>query len=132
MNSVAKDICNLLNGVSSLGLTLATDLFYAIEPTDPSNCVTLFETPGEGSDLTMDITTYYRDSFQVRVRNVDYDTGYNLAKDIEEYLNGINHTIINGTTYNIIECSTSPVLLDFDDNNRPRFIINFNVQRKEV
>ncbi|KKL64285.1 hypothetical protein LCGC14_2166530, partial [marine sediment metagenome] len=36
----------------------------------------------------------------------------------------------NATLYTVIYCSSGPALLDWDENNRPRFIINFNLQRR--
>jgi len=38
----------------------------------------------------------------------------------------------NGALYTVIYCSNGPALLDWDDSNNARFIINFNIQRRAV
>jgi len=130
MNSTARDIKDMLESVSSLGLTFATDLFVGREPVDPDNCVTIFDTPGSPPQLTYTKgESYEYPSIQIRVRNRNYNAGWDLINDIKFYLHGRGHETWNGTYYSLIAASDSPALLDYDENNRARFICNFNIQR---
>lgn len=124
------DIKDILEAESSLGLTFATDLFIGREPTDPDNCVTVFDTPGRPPQLNFDRTEKYdRPAVQVRVRNRDYRTGWELAHDIKDVLHGKGHEVWNGTTYELILCSGEVAFLDWDESSRARFVVNFDTQR---
>jgi hypothetical protein len=132
MNPASEDIKDILEAESSLGLALGTDLFIGKEPADPNNCVTIFDTPGLPPQLTLagKGEDYFYPSIQVRVRNTNYLTAYSLADSIRDVLHGLAHETWNGTLYILIQCTQGPALLDWDENNRCRFIINFNVQRR--
>jgi len=130
MNSISEDVKDILE-MESLGLELGVDLFVAREPSSPDNCVTIFDTPGGSTPLTYDKTEQYRyESIQIRVRNESYLTAYALAEDIRTVLHGLAQETWNGTVYSLIQCTQGPALLDWDNNNRCRVIINFNVQRR--
>jgi len=131
MNSSAEDIKDMLVDESSLGLTFATNLFVGREPSSPDDCVTIFETPGFPPQLTLKQgEDYYYPSVQIRVRNNNYQTGWTLAHNIMVSLHGRGHETWNETLYTVIRCSNGPALLDWDENGRARFIINFNMQRR--
>ena len=131
MNAPSVDIKDILVAESSLGLTFATDLFVGREPAKPDNCVTVFDTPGFPPMLTLEGSAeFYYPSVQIRVRDNSYLNGWDLAQDIIEVLHGLNNETWNDTLYLLIQCSSGPALLDWDDNNRARFIINFNIQRR--
>jgi len=132
MNAPSEDIKDMLEAESSLGLTFATDLFIGKEPSSPDNTVTIFDTSGLPSTLTLDENSndYEKPSVQIRVRNRAYDTGWALIQEIKEALHSRAHEIWNGTLYTIIYCSSGPAMLDWDNNDRVRFIINFNLQRR--
>ena len=131
MNSSAEDIKDMLVDESSLGLTFATNLFVGREPSSPDDCVTIFETPGFPPQLTLKQgEDYYYPSVQIRVRNNNYQTGWTLAHNIMVSLHGRGHETWNETLYTVIRCSNGPALLDWDENSRARFIINFNMQRR--
>jgi hypothetical protein len=134
LNSPAKDIASILNGVSSLALTLSTDLFHARMPEGATfqNVVGVFDNGGGGPLLAMERTysDYYYPSVSVRVRNTDYDTGYVQAFDIMNYLHGQSGIVESGTLYTLIRAENDPQLLGYDENDRPVFVINFEVQRR--
>ena len=54
-----------------------------------------------------------------------------LIHNIENILHGIHSEVWNGTEYLLIEATNNPFLLDWDDNNRARFVVDFNIYRKE-
>jgi len=132
MNNSAEDIKDMLVAVSALGLTFATNLFIGKEEKTPRNCVTIFDTPGYAPDLGLTSQGYERPSVQIRVRNANYTTGWNLIEEIKTSLHGRAQETWNDTLYSVIYCSSGPAHLDWDDNGNARFIINFNLQRRAV
>lgn len=134
MNSAATDIADILAAEGSLSLTLATNLFVGKETPTPDNTVTVFDTPGRAPQLTIGGQSdpgYYFPAVQVRVRNNDYQTGWDILNTIKTVLHGLAHEVWNGTTYELIECTGDPGLLDWDENDRARFVATFYIQRKE-
>lgn len=131
MNSVATDVKDMLVA-ESLGLVFATNLFIGTEPTEPDNCVTVFDTPGAAPQMTLEggNDNYYYPAIQIRVRNNDYLNAWSLMNDIRDALHGRANETWNSTFYTVISCSADPSMLDRDDGNRIRLIINFNLQRR--
>jgi hypothetical protein len=133
MNAVSEDIKDMLEAQSSLGLVFKTNLFIGREPKSPNNTVTIFDTPGAPPMKTLTPgENYYYDSFQIRLRTTDYQTGYALLKSIEEYLHVISQQTVNETYYSIIYCSLPITMLDWDDNNRVHLVATFEVQRRDL
>lgn len=131
MNAPSEDIKDMLEGESStLGLTFNVNLFRGKEPPKPTNCVTIYDSPGFSPDLGLKNQGYERPSVQIRIRNKDYDTGWDLAHAIVTLLHGCAQQTWNGTLYSVIYCSSGPALLDWDDNLNARFIVNLNLQRR--
>lgn len=130
MNAPSVDVAAIL-AAGGLGLTFATNLFVGQEPTEPDNVVTVFDTPGYPPQLSLDKTEVYEyPAIQVRVRNNSYLAGYELAADIKTLLHGLAHETWNNTRYELIRCMQDPFLLDYDENGRARFVINFDLQRR--
>jgi len=130
---VSIDVKDMLAAESSLGLTFKTDLFVGKEPSQPDNCVTIFDTPGLPPQLTLEgnVTDIYEyPSIQIRIRNRDYVSGWNVANNIYNSLHGRAQETWNETLYSVIYAVDSPALLDWDENDRVRFVINFNLQRR--
>lgn len=130
MNAPSEDIKDMLEADSSLGLDFSTNLFIGTEPAKIDNCVTIFDEPSIGPQLTFDGKRYEYPIIQVKVRNVDYRTGWALANNIMISLHGRAQETWNGTLYTVIYCSGGPASLGQDDNARAQFIINFNLQRR--
>lgn len=132
MNMPSEDIKDMLVADSSLGLTFATDLFIGKEPSTPNNVTTIFDIEGYPPQLTLagQGEDYYYPAIQIRVRNVDYVTGWALINNIKVSLHGRQHETWNGTLYTVVYCSSGPALLEWDENGRALFIINFNIQRR--
>lgn len=131
MQTPSIDIASLLTADSHLSLVIGTDLFIGKEPRTPKNCVTIFDSFGYPPQLTMEKSeSYYYPTIQIRVRNIDYQIGYDMIQDIMVLLHGVSHTTINSTYYSVIRCSGGPALLDWDDNGLVRFIANFEIQRR--
>ncbi len=135
MNPPSVDIKDMLEAESSLGLVFLTNLFIGREPNKPNDCVTIFDTPGGLPMLALNKadSNYYYPSVQIRVRRAmnSYLDGWELVNVIKELLHGVGPEIWNGTTYTLIKCTGEPFLLGWDENQRPWFIVNFDIQRRE-
>lgn len=132
MNATSQDIKDMLLEESDLlDLTFGTNLHIGREPTQPNNCVTIFDTPGAAMGLTLDQKSYEYTSVQIRVRNGDYQAGWDIIDIIKEILHGRAHETWGNTLYTVIMVVSGPMFLDWDDNNRARFIININAQRRK-
>lgn len=131
MGLVSDDIKDMLTSDSSLGLS-ASDVFVGREPTTPKNCVTIYDTPGRSPQMTLDANNefYQYPSIQIRVRNTKYVMGYSLGESILKSLHGRAQETWNDSLYSSIMAASDVSLLDWDTQSRPRFIINFNIQRR--
>ena len=133
MNSVSDDIMSILEAESSLGLTFGTDLFIGHEPSTPNNTVTIYDTGGQSPQLTFNRDEKYEyPSIQIRVRNVSYPDAWEIINDIKDVLHGRAHETWGGSYYSLIRCFSDVGFLDWDNNKRARFVVNFGVQRREV
>ena len=135
MNSVVEDIRNMLEQDSSLGLELGDNLHLYREPPKPNDCVTLFEVPGMPPIITLgekDTKQYEKPSLNIRVRNTDAVNAYALAYQIIEVLNLTSHEIWGDYLYTSIYSTSQPFELDWDENNRIRISLNFNIQRRLI
>ena len=131
MNATSVDIKEMLEAESVLALIGGTNLFVGREPATPDNCVTIFDTPSYPPQLTYNKDEFYEyPSVQIRVRNNKYQDGWDLISSIMVLLHGLAHETWNETYYSLIQCSGGMALLDWDENNRARFIVNFNIQRR--
>ncbi len=131
MNAPSYDIKDMLQAESSLGLVYGDDLYIGMEPTNPRKCVTIYDTPGFPVQGTLDNNSFYNSpSIQIRVRDIKYIDGMNLAQSIIDSLHNRAQEIWNGTLYTVIRCVNGPSLLTWDDNQNAIIVINFNLQRR--
>ncbi len=140
MKSTAEDIKDILiaflgdNSSDSSSLAEDFELFeisVGKEPELPPNMITVIETPGFPDQLTFDRTERYEyPSVQIRVRANHYREGWEQISKIKELLHGRAQLIWGNSFYSVIRCVNGPFLFDYDKNQRPRFIINFNIQRR--
>lgn len=136
MNSIVEDIKDMLEADSALGLTFGTDLFLYKEPAKPVNVVTLFETPGMppigllGSDT--DTKHYERPSMQIRVRNKTAEGAFELAYQIQGVLQATANEQWGDYYYSLIYAVSNPSMVDWDEANDIRVVLNFNIQRRLI
>jgi hypothetical protein len=129
MNPPSVDIKDILL-TKGLGLTFATNLFIGRELESPDDLVTIFDTPGGAPQLTMNFGERYNyPSIQIRVRNNNYLTGWNLINDIKDALHGLGPFDQGGSTYTLVKCTIEPAILDWDEADRVRFVTTFMMQR---
>lgn len=133
MNPASLDIKDMLEVESSLGLVFSQNLFIGNEPASPSDTVTIYDTGGWKPQLTFDKEEKYeRPTIQIRVRNTTYTDGWDIIQSIRDSLHGRAHETWNGTYYSVIVCTSDIGFLDWDNNRRARFVVNFNVQRRFI
>lgn len=143
MKSTAEDIRDIIryyyddtDSMDSSSSSVVSDLYeisIGKEPATPSNVISIYETPGYPPQLTFNKSEKYEyPSVQIRLRSDFYQNGYEQALRIREILHGRAHETWNGTYYSVIYCVNGPLLFDYDKNQRPRFILNFNVQRRAL
>lgn len=130
MNPSSVDVKDMLEAASSLSLTFKDNLFVGREPQEPNNCATVYDTPGRGPLLALNAVRYDYPSIQVRVRDTSYQDGWARINEIRKELHNRSRQKLNGADYMLIACTQEPALLDWDENNRARFVTTFEIQRK--
>lgn len=136
MNAPSIDIRDMLENESSSsevleGLVFGGNLFIGKEPANPSDSVTLFDTAGANPVLTLSKEEYEYTSVQIRIRDTDYVSGWERANKIAQVLQGRAHEVWNGCYYSLITIANGPFHYDWDENERVRFVINVNIQRRK-
>lgn len=129
MNAPSEDIKDMLLA-ESIGLSFGQDLFVALQPDKPDNITSIFDLGGLPPQLTMDVAKLENPSITIQVRHNDYQSGYALAEQIKDALHGRAHESWNSTLYMVIYCTSGPFVLNWDENRRVIFSINFNVMRR--
>ncbi len=134
MRPVSVDMKDLLEAEFDLGLRFTENLFIGREPSDPNETATIFDMGGLAPMQTLDPTEhYFYEPFQVRCRAENYERAYELCYDIMVFLISQAQVTVNeDTLYSIITCTSGPAHLEWDENNRCLFIVNFLTQRREV
>lgn len=132
MRATSIDIKDMLEAESHLGLVFGQNLHIGREPASPTNCVTIYDAPGSGIDITADTKNeqYHRNAVQIRIRNTEYLSGMTLAYQIVDELHGRNNDTWNDIYYAFIRCSIPPTPLKWDELNRIIIVINFEIQRR--
>lgn len=130
MNMPTEDIKDMLVE-AGIGLIFAQNLFIGQEPVAPDNTVTLFDGPGAAPVLTMDYGSQMdQPSINIRVRNSSYPAAMALAYTMYAFLSGRSNTAKNGAFYGLIQPIDTPMLIDWDDNNRARVVFNIETKRR--
>lgn len=135
MKPSSVHIKDMLESESSLALTFGTDLFVGREPTSrdaQDNVVTIIDTPGGPIHLTntKENSDYQYPTVQIRIRNNDLVTGWELAEDIVASLHGRAGETYDGVYYSLVRCTSGPAALMWDENERVVLVINFEIQRR--
>lgn len=136
MNAPSFDIRDMLVDQSSSselleGLEFGVNLFIGKEHAQPNDCVTIFDAAGANPVLTLSKDEYEYTSVQIRIRDAKYLKGWERSNKIAGLLQGRAHEVWNGCYYSLITIANGPFHLDWDENNRVRFIINVNIQRRK-
>lgn len=130
MNSPARDIKDILISSSSgLNLVFGTTLHVSREPSSPDQVVTIYDTGGFSPEVLLgsDSRGMEKPTIQIRVRGNKkaYNTTYDLAEDIKNVLHTMINRTVNGTKYVGAWLESDIFFLDYDENDRPVFTMNF-------
>ena len=125
LNPPSVDISTMLQS-DGVG-TIATDLFVGREPDSPDECITIYDTQGEGANpkFLLDLPT-----IQVRVRSNTYLGAYDKIQSIKDKLLGRPTEVINSTRYVGIWAQTEIAFLQKDESERQLAVINFLINRE--
>jgi len=125
----ATDIIDLL----STGGFVASPVYGGDLPERPHKAVCITPTAGIGSTHTMGSTvgSPVLDSlrFQLRARALTYAEAETLMDTVHSALNGLRNQAINNKRYQWIDGASSPYYIGTDDEERPLFACNYNVER---
>jgi hypothetical protein len=132
MNPTSEDMKDyLLANDSSLtqDLEFADNLHVFSMPDQPDLCVSIHDTGGGPSN-----PSYRLDypSFQVMVRgkvSTGYLEAFALAESIKEVFRECHNEVVNATQYIGVWVYVDVTFIGWDAKRRPKFSINFNVQR---
>lgn len=128
MTSPSKDVAQLLNdeGIAVLN----QNLFIGRMPPDTENVILVLDEGGVGIQNPVWKRDNLSISIYVRGLQNDYEQGYNLAYSVKNCLNGHDTVTINGSDYIRFVINGDIVWVGFDENNRPRFSMNWTVTRE--
>jgi hypothetical protein len=114
----------LTENVTETTLVKGTNLFKGFIPDSPSAAVCIYDTGGATPD--MDIPTG-NPTFQILVRDTDYEAAHDLIKEICDVLhNKYNVELVDGETYFYsINLLGEPGQIGRDEKNRDEFSANF-------
>lgn len=125
---LAADIGTWLAAGGYVGGVTGWTFAELYRPDDPDQVVVAGQFAGFSPDHKTDIE---RPGLQILVRAAQYESNAAEAK-----INAIFRAIkddsawpatINGAEYRLLQAQQSPFLLEFDENRRPVWAVNFNV-----
>ena len=105
----------------------AWPIFIGNEPSDPNDCITLYDTPGLAPNPKF-LLDFPR--FMVRVRSKDYVEGFNKAEQIKDALLGLPSQTIGDIRYDGIWVVVDTHLLMTDNRNRSIFVNTYRSIRE--
>jgi hypothetical protein len=133
MNIPSVDIRDMLIADPTFNVDFKFFLCIGAEPPLPIHTITIFDTSGFPPMLTYNREEKYEfPALQIRVRSAKYDDGWQIIEHIKHSLHGRANFAWNGAFYTLIQCAFGPFQLDIDNEQRMRFVINFNIQRREI
>ena len=141
------DVATYIAASTSHGLTVATsaggNLYKVPLPVAaPSGlCASIVEYGGAPgirvmSTGSLNAPIFENVTFQVMVRDnsTDFQAARNTVESVYCALDGLARTRLDGTTsgpiYDWIEAQHQPYFLSYDENGRPRFVVNFSARKE--
>ena len=113
-------------GVGTFGATTGWGIFIGKQPTEPDTSITIRE---YNADLPMPKFLIDFPAVQVMIRGAPggYQAAKLKARDVLNELHSIPSQDLNGDRWNSIRALSGPGYVGSDDNNRPKFSINFTL-----
>lgn len=128
MTSPAQDLKDKLEsaGVATFAATSGWSLRVGKEPATPDTTVTLYDTGGPDPNPKW-LIEEPRVMARVRGAADDYPGAYAKAIEVRDELLGSPRETVNGTVYVGIWAEQDPSLIEYDEESRPVFTINFRL-----
>jgi len=125
LESIQEDSSNSSGGLDLYPISISRESFTNV------NSITIFDTVSAPDQLTSNKEEKYEySSVQIRIRSTSYMEAWSIAELIKDILHGRANESWNGVYYALIQCMNGPFLLDYDDKQRCRIVLNFNIQRR--
>lgn len=118
---IAIDIASHLqaNGLGQLG----QDLFVSFQPSEPDDCITIYDTGGYAPDIDVPL----RDpTCQVLVRSADYPVAMERAQAVFNLLHAKANYALGGAWIYLSKAEHEPTPIGPDENGRPEITLNFH------
>ena len=96
------------------------------EPDNPNLMITIYDTGAEMMSKTFSGSQNEGESVQIRIRSLDYSTGYAKIREIRDYLNSKGKTYISGENYRYENFVQITGILPLDKDERKRFLFTVN------
>jgi len=131
MNPASEDLKDILvtAGIGTYAATSGWAIYVSKEPKSPDTVVTLYDYSGADPS-----PKFLRDNpnVQVRVRGAKeaYKAGWTKAQAVKDALLGLPGQTINATKYVGVWMQSDINFINYDDNNRPLFTLNFRITRE--
>ncbi|KXZ39483.1 hypothetical protein SAMN05661008_00331 [Alkalithermobacter thermoalcaliphilus JW-YL-7 = DSM 7308] len=122
--SLIKDVKTILESKG-----IAEDIFLSFMPDKPDNLVAIFATGG--FQRSSSGNKIEEPTFQIRVRNEDYEAGYETITNIKDFVHNLKEQVVGEVRYLSFYQIGDVTDLGRDNNGRIGFVINFRayVQR---
>lgn len=130
-NTAAEDLKDELEaaGVGTFAAETGWSLRVGKEPAKPNRTVTLYDTGGPEPNPKF-LLEEPRVLARVRGEPDDYPGASAKALEVRDALLGSPRKTINGTVYVGIWADSDPSLLEYDEESRPIFVVNFRTVRE--
>lgn len=123
--SLISDVATYLS-VNGIG-TLTTDLFYGYLPANADTGVAVLDTGGPMPDAYLPTK---EPTFQVLIREVDYDTGKAQLAAIRALLHQVKNTTIGSTYFYFILAVSEGGHIGRNSNGHDEFSMNFHCRTR--
>jgi hypothetical protein len=124
-NSVATQLFN-----EDIGLSPGVNLFEGRMPADVINCVVVIMTGGEQPDRY--VTARRSSTFQIMIRNTDYDAGLQKLTQVRNAFHGLSEQRISSIHFQWCYAISEGGALGQDEAGNELFSINFQCRIRSV
>lgn len=115
--SLVKDVKNILQQNNIDG-----EIYLSFLP-EKDNAIVLYSTGGFERDMAGNLIE--QPTFQARIRNIDYEAGWNICEKIKDALHKPMDIVVNGNRYLGFYQQSDIMDLGRDSKNRSEFSVNF-------
>jgi len=132
-SDIARDIATVLedSGIGVFASSSDWGIYVHKEPTDPINCITIYDLDGSAANTLQEKTAEYY-LFQVRVRCSGFVGCREKLDEIDEVLNYKAPFTLDTTRYTSCTSAMNQQFLGYNDNNQAIMVKEYRGFRKEI